>query len=150
MSVQYKSILESVRNPSVSIHTDVNIFYGLLYHSLGTCLINQRSLLHSHKMQWFILIHLLTITQYWESSLTVLEKSDKLNHDITGQLSFKKQGGRSFKMQPKRNAIRIRGVPCIFKNHSLTTCYQLACVIMCWELRWSQMDNKNIFLNPTL
>jgi len=61
----------------------------------------------------------LTISRYWQSSLTVLEKSNKLNHDITGQLSFKNQGDRSFKMQLKKSALRVRKTLCIFKNNSL-------------------------------
>lgn len=35
-----------------------------------------------------------------------LSHSNKLNHDITGQLSFKNQGGRSFKMQLKKTCIK--------------------------------------------
>jgi hypothetical protein len=102
MSMQYKSILESVRSPRVSFHTDVYILYGLLYNSPGTWLITQEVFTAP------TLIHLLTISQYWQSSLTVLEKSNKLNHDITGQLSFKNQGDRSFKMQLKKSTLRVR------------------------------------------
>lgn len=41
MSMQYKSILESVRSPRVSFHTDMYTLYGLLYNSPGTWLITQ-------------------------------------------------------------------------------------------------------------
>jgi hypothetical protein len=97
MSMQYKSILESVRSSRVSFHTDVYILYGLLYNSPGTWLITQEfftapiqnAVIH-------FLIHLLTISQYWQSSLTVFETSNTLNHDIIEQLSFKNQGGTNF------------------------------------------------------
>jgi len=61
------------------------------------------------------LIHLLTIPQYWQSSLTALEESNKLNHDITGQLSFKNQGGRSFKKQLKKHGLWVRRTLCILR-----------------------------------
>jgi hypothetical protein len=92
MSMQYKSILQFVRSPRVSFHTDVYILYGLLYNSPGTWLITQEVFTApTQNAVIHFLIHLLTISQYWQSSLTVLKHSNTMNHDITGQLSFKNQ-----------------------------------------------------------